>query len=82
MKTAETQQEMQRGVNHRAVGVEKQKEWKGEELTLTVFAMHVFVGEGWVGGRGVCSRPVSLCVCLTGKLYPSYLNENRGVNTS
>lgn len=61
------------------------KSTRGQELTLTVFAMHVFVGEGWGGnggGGGVVQDSMSLSDCLTGILHPSYLNENRGVNMS
>ena len=66
------------GSNHKAVG--EKVERRGEELTLTVFAMHVFAGAGWGGnGRGVWSRTFCLSVCLTGKLHPSYLSGNRGM---
>lgn len=59
-KDAETQKEMWRVINHKAVGG---KSRRGEELTLTVFAMHVFVGAGWGGNEGVWSRTV--CLSLT-----------------
>lgn len=60
-----------------------EKSARGQALTLTVFAMHVFVGVGWGGnGGGVVQDSISLSDCLTGKLHPSYLNENRGVNMS
>lgn len=53
------------------------------ELKLTVFAMHVFVGEGWGGNEGGGVQDcLSLSDCLTGKLHPSYLDENRGVYMS
>lgn len=36
-----------------------------------------------MGGEGVVVQDcLSLSVCLTGKLHPGYLNENRGLNTS
>lgn len=42
----------------------------GEKLrrgayALTVFAMHVFVGAGWVGGWGGCGPGLSLSVSVS-----------------
>lgn len=44
--------------------------------------MHGSVGERWEGngGGGVVQDSMSLSDCLTRKLHPSYLNENRGVD--
>jgi len=53
--------------------------WGGgeEELTLTVFVMHVFVGGEWGGNEGgVVQACLSLSECLTGKLRPSYLKTD------
>lgn len=79
MKYAAKEAESRREINQKRVGGEKKE---GEVFTLTVFAMHVFVGEGWEGNEGgVVQDFMSLSDWLTGKLHPSYLKENkRGQN--
>lgn len=59
---------------------------EGRRLPLTVFAMHVSAGGGWGGSGGRRGGAVQdsgcLSDCLTGKLHPSYLSENRGIDRS
>lgn len=66
--------------------MEQEERGGGRRLPLTVFAMHVSAGGGWGGSRGRRGGAVQdsgcLSDCLTGKLHPSYLSENRGIHRS
>lgn len=66
--------------------MEQEERSKGRRLPLTVFAMHVSAGGGRGrsgGGGGFVVQDSGLrSDCLTGKLHPSYLSENRGINKS
>lgn len=66
--------------------MEQEERSEGRRLPLTVFAMHVSAGGGWGGSRGgegfVVQDSGSRSDCLTGKLHPSYLSENRGMSMS
>lgn len=66
-------------------GVEQER-GEGRRLPLTVLAMHVSAGGGWGGSGGRRGGAVQdsgcLSDCLTGKLHPSYLSENRGIDRS